>query len=458
MHLRDLRLNVLLVGFNGSLKTSDFILDLNLLRLFLDGRELISELDDLLLFNSNLLGVSLGVVLVSRSLASEVVSLLLDVLRLFIDLFLGLLTGMSVSLGLLLVRVDLGDVSVLVVSVATSVRGDSLVLLRLFLGVVSLSSDGRVVLVVHSPVHHHVGHLSLEDVDLTLVLLSNLLVSLDLILDVSDLSLEGLLFLFLGDRRNSLLLRLESILQVADLLLVAGKFSGLLGDSLGDLDLLFLISVLLLLVLGFLNLEDRLLLVMDVLLLDNIGGLDTLSDKSESFILGVVGIILGTFNLGVNLGDLVGLIGDLVSGGDLLLGLRLDDVLDSRDLRDKGSQLMLVGLNLTALGGGGDLGVELLFFLSKRGELALVLADDLLSLLDDLLLAGDGLVDFLFLNDGNLLDLGVLLSQLLSILFLLNDLGVDVRRSGCTGGSSSDISLDGNTRVDTAVMRDGSAG
>jgi hypothetical protein len=199
VHFRDLRLNVLLVGFNGSLKTSDFILDLNLLRLFLDGGELISELDDLLLFNSDLLGVGLGVVLVSRSLASEVVSLLLDVLRLFIDLFLGLLTGMSVSLSLLLVRVDLGDVSVLVVSVATSVRGDSLVLLRLFLGVVSLSSDGGVVLVVHSPVHHHVGHLSLEDVDLTLVLLSNLLVSLDLILDVSDLSLEGLLFLFLGD-------------------------------------------------------------------------------------------------------------------------------------------------------------------------------------------------------------------------------------------------------------------
>ena len=422
VHLRDLRLDVLLVGFNGSLKTSDFILDLNLFRLILDDSQFVSEFDDLLLFNSDLFSVGLGVVLMSRSLTSEVVSLFLQVLLLFINSLLGLLTGMSMSLSLLLVRVNISNMSVLVVSVATSVGSDSLILLRFFLSVISLSSNGGVVLVVGSPVHHHVGHLSLEDVDLTLVFLRDLLVSIDLRFDVADFSINDLLFFILGGRRESLLTRLKSFLQVRNLLLVAGKFGGLLSDSLGDRDLLFLVSVLLLLVLGFLLLEDGFLLIMEMLLLDNVGSLDTLRDISESFILSIVGIILGTLNLGVDFSDLVGLIGDLRVSGDLLLGLRLDDVLDGGDLRDKGSQLMLIGLDLTALGGGGDLGIEFLFFLSESGELALVLTDDLLGLLNNLLLALDRLSDFLFLDDSNLLDLGVLLSQLRGILFLLNDL------------------------------------
>jgi len=204
VHLGDLSLDVLLVGFNGSLKTSDFIEDLGPFRLILDGGQLGPKLNDLMLFNGDLLGVGLRVVLVSRSLASKVVSLLLVVLLLLVNLLLGLLTGMSVSLSLLLVRVDLGDVNILVVFVATSVGGDSLVLLRLFLRVVSLSSDVSVVGIVSSPVHHHVGHLSLEDVNLTLVLISDLLVSIDLILDVGDLPGDGCLLLLLRGALESL--------------------------------------------------------------------------------------------------------------------------------------------------------------------------------------------------------------------------------------------------------------
>lgn len=204
VHLGDLSLDVLLVGFNGSLKTSDFIEDLGPFRLILDGGQLGPKLNDLMLFNGDLLGVGLRVVLVSRSLASKVVSLLLVVLLLLVNLLLGLLTGMSVSLSLLLVRVDLGDVNILVVFVATSVGGDSLVLLRLFLRVVGLSSDVSVVGIVSSPVHHHVGHLSLEDVNLTLVLISDLLVSIDLILDVGDLPGDGCLLLLLRGALESL--------------------------------------------------------------------------------------------------------------------------------------------------------------------------------------------------------------------------------------------------------------
>lgn len=455
MHLGDLSLDVLLVGFNRSLKTSDFIEDLSPFRLILDGGQLGSKFNDLLLLNGDLLGVGLGVVLMSGSLASEVVSLLLVVLLLLVNSLLGLFTGVSVSLSLLLVRVNLGDVSVLVVSVATSVGGDSLVLLGLFLRVVSLSSDVSVVGIVGSPVHHHVGHLSLEDINLTLVLLRDLLVSLELILDVGDLSVDVGLVLLLGRGRESLLSRLESFLQVRDLFRVAGKFGGLLSDGLGDLDLLLLVSVLLLLVLGFLLLEDVLGLLVDVLLLHNVGSLDTLSDVGKSLFLGVVGFVLGTVNLRVDLGDLVRLVGDLRSSGDLLLGLGLEDVLDRGDLRDKGSQLMLVGLDLRALGSSSDLGVEFLLFGSKIGQLALVLNDDFLGLLDDLLGAGDGLGDFLFLSDGNLMDLSVLFSQLTGILFSLNDLTGDVRSSAGAGGRrTSNISLDGESRDDTAVVRD----
>lgn len=236
-------------------------------------------------------------------------------------------------------------------------------------------------------------------------------------------------------------------------MLVASKFGGLLSDGLGDGDLLFLVSVLLLLVLGFLNLEDRFLFIVEMLLLDNVGGLNTLRDVGKSFILSIVGIVLRTLNLGVELGDLVSLISDLIVSGDLLLGLRLKDVLDGGDLRDKRGQLMLVGLDLTALSGSSDLGVEFLLLLSKSCELALVLADNFLSFLDNLLLTSDGSVDLLFLDNSNLLDLGVFFSQLLGILFLLNDLAGDVRcRSSGTGRGTSNISLDGNTRDNTAVV------
>jgi len=51
-------------------------------------------------------------------------------------------------------------------------------------------------------------------------------------------------------------------------------------------------------------------------------------------------------------------------------------------------------------------------------------------------------------------NLGVLFSQLGSILFFLNDLCGDVRSGGSAGGSTSNISLDGESRNDTAVVRD----
>lgn len=60
----------------------------------------------------------------------------------------------------------------------------------------------------------------------------------------------------------------------------------------------------------------------------------------------------------------------------------------------------------------------------------------LLNFLDDLLIAGDLLSDLLLLRDGDLLDLGSLLSQFGGSLLNLDDLDRDIRSTGGGSGSS----------------------
>jgi len=199
MHLGDFGLDVVLIGFDGSLKAADFILDLDPFGFLLDGNQLFSKDSDLLLFNGDLFSVGLGVVLMSRSLASKVVALTLEVLLLFVNLNLGLFSGMSMSLSFLLMRIDLSDVNVLMVAMATSVRGNSFILLRFLLRIVSFSLESSVVVMV---VIIDIGN-GLTAVRIVNDLTSNFqkifLISCHLSFEIDDLLIDNSLLLFFGN-------------------------------------------------------------------------------------------------------------------------------------------------------------------------------------------------------------------------------------------------------------------
>lgn len=260
-------------------------------------------------------------------------------------------------------------------------------------------------------------------------------VSVNVSLDGVNLLSDGLLVLLFSSTLSGLG-TVESLVEVSNLG-GAGSESLLLGvEILGQLDLLFLVLNLLLGVLGLLSLVLVLLLLVHVLLLDNISGFNTLRDVSDGLFLSRSSVILGSLDLGLDLGDLSLRFLNLLSDGGLLGSGGLDGGLDGVDLSGDRGKLSLVALDLGAISGGGNLGVEFLLSGSDVGESVLVIGDLLLNFLDDLLLAGDLLSDLLLLGDGDLFDLGSLLSQFGGSLLNLNDLDRDVRSTGGGSGSS----------------------
>lgn len=142
-------------------------------------------------------------------------------------------------------------------------------------------------------------------------------VSVNISLDGVNLLSDGLLVLLFSSTLSGLG-TVESLAEVSNLG-GASSESLLLGvEILGQLDLLFLVLNLLLGVLGLLSLVLVLLLLVHVLLLDNIGGLDTLRDVSDGLFLSRSSVILGSLDLGLDLGDLSLRILNLLSDGGLL--------------------------------------------------------------------------------------------------------------------------------------------
>lgn len=134
---------------------------------------------------------------VSRSLASKIVPLTLEVFLLFINLDLRLLSGVSVGLSFLLMRVYLSNVNILMVDMATSVGSNSFIFLRLFLGVVTFSFNSSVVTIVVGKVILNVDNITFFSIDLNLNVLKIFPVFFHLSFEIDDLLINnGLLLLF----------------------------------------------------------------------------------------------------------------------------------------------------------------------------------------------------------------------------------------------------------------------
>lgn len=443
--LGSLSLDGCLLSLNDSLETSDVVLNFRLLSLRLDDDLLLSEFLDLLLGVGDGLGAGLDLLL-SLDLGNSLSGLLsLELLCLSGDSLFGLSDGMSVSQSILF---DLNNsvlVGMLVVSSSDSVDGRSLDLLGDLEGVGGLSSDLDVEGVVGGPGGVD-GLDSLGDGgNLRGVSLNDLLVSGDLRLDAGDLLLDGLLLLFLN-LLKSLGKSLNSGLQVSELRLGGHLKSLLLIEllvpSVGLLLILNLLGAVLLL--GFLLLLN--LLLINLLLVHNIGGLDTLRDVGNSLLFGVLSFFLSRLNLALDLSDHnLGLL-NLSLRSDLLLSGGLDDFLGGSDLASDDLQLTSERLDIRGLGGGSDLGVDLLLLGSQVGEGFFAGGNGLLNGLNDFFLLSDDLLDLGGLSGTDLLDSGGFLSQFGGSLLLLNDLGGHISGGGSGGSrrSTSDVTLDGN--------------
>jgi len=208
---------------------------------------------------------------------------------------------------------------------------------------------------------------SLDGRDLSGVSFNDLLISGDLRFEASDLLLNGLLLLFLDLLKSFG----ESFNSSFDILKLRGGSSlkrFLLIKLLSPSGCLFLILDLLraIFLLGSLLSLD--LLLINLLLVDNVGSLDTLGDVGDGFLLRALGLLLGRLNLALDLSNHNLGLGDLFLGADLLLSGGLDDFLGRRDLSSDDSQFASKRLNIRGLGGSSDLGVDLLLLGSQRGE------------------------------------------------------------------------------------------
>jgi len=103
--------------------------------------------------------------------------------------------------------------------------------------------------------------------------------------------------LLLGDLLNSLLNSLNSSLQVLLLSFIGGKLRLVLGDLSSVSGYFFLMLDLLLLVLNSLRFIRCFRLLVLSLLLNDISGLNTLSDESDSFFLGTLCLFFGILDL-----------------------------------------------------------------------------------------------------------------------------------------------------------------
>jgi len=94
------------------------------------------------------------------------------------------------------------------------------------------------------------------------------------------------------------------------------------------------------------------LLLIDLLLVDNIGSFDTLRDIGDSFLLSALSLFFSSLDLALKLSNDGGGVSDLLLRGDLLLGGSLDGLLGGRDLSSDDNQFLSVRLNFTGLSGG----------------------------------------------------------------------------------------------------------
>jgi len=227
---------------------------------------------------------------------------------------------------------------------------------------------------------------------------------------------------------DSLLGDLQSVLDIGNLLLVAGELLFLLVEFLSQGSDLLGVFGPLLVVLDLLLLVGELLLLANVLLLDNVSGLNTLADVGDGLFLSGGSIVLRSLNLGVDFGDLSGGLVDFVGDDSQLRGLFPDVNLDVGDISGDGGEFTLEILDFDGVGGSGDLGVDLLLLGSVGSDLALVVADLLVDLDNCLLVNGHLLLDLFNLDDRDFLDLGGFLSQFSGSLLLINDLSGNVGR------------------------------
>jgi len=152
------------------------------------------------------------------------------------------------------------------------------------------------------------------------------LILLDFTLDGLNFSLNNLL-LFLLDLLNSLLENLESRGKVLLLRGVGGDQSLLLINLLSPNSDLFLMLDLLVGELNGHGLVFSFFLFMHVFLLDNVGGLNTLLDVGDSFLLSVGCLSCRVLNLLCHLSDHGGRVSDSVGLFSFLGCLSFDDFL-----------------------------------------------------------------------------------------------------------------------------------
>lgn len=308
-----------LFSLDNSFEATDFILNLCLFRLGLDDDFLFSEFLDLLLSVGNSLGASLDL-LFSLDLDNSVGSLLsFELSSLTLNFLFGLSDSMSVSQSILF---DLNDsvlVGMFVVSSSDSVDGRSLDLFRNLQRIGGFSLDLDVVGVVSSPGGIDGLDGRLNGGDLGRVSLDNLFVSGDLGLEAGDLLLDGFLLLLLDFLKSSG----ESVNSGLNVLKLRGSSrlqSLLLTELLSPSGGFFLVFDFLRAVFLFGSLLSLDLLLINLLLVDNVGSLDTLGDISDSFLLRTLGFLFSRLNLALDLSDHGLRLSDLFLRSDLLLG------------------------------------------------------------------------------------------------------------------------------------------
>ena len=418
-----------LFGLDNSLKTADFFLNLSLLRLGLDDDFLFSELLDLLLSVGHSLGAGLDLLLsldldnsMGSLLSSELSSLTLNSLS-------GLSDSMSMSQSILF---DLNDsvlVGVSVVSSSDSVDGGSLGLSGYLQRVGSLSLDFDVVSVVSGPGGVDGLDGRFNGGDLGGVSLDNLFVSGNLRLKARDLLLNGGLLL-LGNFLKSFGESINSGLDVLKLRFSGGHQSFLLAEFLGPFGSLLLVFNFLgaVFLFGFLLCFD--LLLINLLLVDNVGSFDTLGDISDGFLLRALGLLFSRLNLALDLSNHDLRFSDLFLRGNLLLSGSLDDFFSACDLTSNSSQFTSESLNIRSLSRSSNLGVDLLLLGSQFSQSFFAGGNCLLITCDDLSFMSDHFFELDSLSGTNFLNSGGLLSIFCGSFLFLDDLGGNISGRG----------------------------
>ena len=265
--------------------------------------------------------------LLSLDLSNSVIGLLsLELSGLTLNSLPGLGDGVPVGQSILFNLNNSVLVGMSVVSSADSVDGSSLSLSGDLLGVGGLGSDPDVGGVVGGPGRGDGLEGRLNRGDLTRVSLDDLFVSGNFCLDAGDFSLDACP-LFRRDFGESGGKDFQSCPQVGNLRDCSNLKTLLLVQFLSPSGSFFLVSDLLIAIFLLGSLLNLDLLLINLFLVDNVGGLDTFLDVSDGFLLSILGFLNGRLNFARDLGYHDFRFIDLFLGGDLLLSCGLDDVL-----------------------------------------------------------------------------------------------------------------------------------